>query len=164
MKPVFFASSYDFRAWLEQHHGQAQELWVGFHKKSTGKPSLTWPESVDAALCFGWIDGIRKSVNAESYTIRFTPRKPDSTWSAVNIKRVAELTKLGLMQPAGLKTFAKRSDDKSAIYSYEQRRTAKLSSGYEKRFRTNKKAWDYFQAQPAWYRKTSSFWVISAKK
>jgi uncharacterized protein YdeI (YjbR/CyaY-like superfamily) len=164
MKPVFFASSSAFRAWLEQHHAQIQELWVGFHKKSTGKPSLTWPESVDAALCFGWIDGVRGSIDAQSYTIRFTPRKPDSTWSAVNIKRVGELAKLGLMQPAGLKAFEKRSDDKSAIYSYEQRKAAKLSGAYEKQFRANKKAWDYFQAQAPWYRRTASFWVISAKK
>ena len=164
MKPIFFPSSLAFRTWLEQHHAEAQELWVGFHKKSTGKPSLTWPESVDAALCFGWIDGLRKSVNAETYTIRFTPRKPSSTWSAINIKRVGELTKLGLMQPAGLMAFWKRSDDKSAIYSYEQRKTAKLSDAYEKQFHANKKAWDYFQAQAPWYRRTASFWVISAKK
>jgi len=164
MKPAFFASPDAFRAWLEKHHEQAQELWVGFHKKSSGQPSLTWPESVDAALCFGWIDGIRKSVSASSYTIRFTPRKPDSTWSAVNIKRAGELTKMGLMQSAGLKAFARRQDDKSAIYSYEQRKTAKLSDVYEEKFRANKKAWDFFQAQAPWYRRTASFWVISAKK
>ena len=164
MKPLFFASASAFRTWLEEHHSQAQELWVGFHKKSSGKPSLTWPESVDAALCFGWIDGIRKSVNVSSYTIRFTPRKPDSTWSAINIRRAGELTKMGLMQPAGLKAFEKRQDDKSAIYSYEQRKTAKLSDLYEKEFRARKKAWGFFQAQPPWYRRTASFWVISAKK
>ena len=149
---------------LEEHHDQAQELWVGFHKKSSGKPSITWPESVDAALCFGWIDGLRKSVSARSYTIRFTPRKSDSTWSAVNIKRVGELTKLGSMQPAGLNAFARRQDEKSAIYSYEQRKTAKLGDAYEEQFRAHKKAWDHFQAQPPWYRRTASWWVISAKK
>lgn len=164
MKPIFFASPSAFRGWLEKRHDQAQELWVGFHKKSSGKPSITWPESVDAALCFGWIDGIRKSVNAESYTIRFTPRKPDSTWSAVNIKRAAELRKKGLMQPAGLNAFEKRQDDKSAIYSYENRKTAKLSGAYEKQFRGNKKAWNFFQAQPPWYRRTACWWVISVKK
>jgi uncharacterized protein YdeI (YjbR/CyaY-like superfamily) len=164
MKPAFFASPDAFRAWLEKHHDHAQELWVGFHKKSSGKPSITWPQSVDAALCFGWIDGIRRSVNAESYTIRFTPRKPDSTWSAINIKRVGELRKMGVMQPAGLKAFERRQDDKSAIYSYEQRRTAKLSEAYEKQFRATKKAWIFFQAQPPWYRRTASWWVISAKK
>jgi uncharacterized protein YdeI (YjbR/CyaY-like superfamily) len=163
-KPLFFASPSVFRAWLAEHHDQAQELWVGFHKKSSGKPSLTWPESVDMALCFGWIDGIRKSVNAGSYTIRFTPRKPVSTWSAVNIKRAGELTKLGLMHPAGLKAFEKRQDDKSAIYSYEQRKTAKLSGVYEKQFRANKNAWNFFQALPPWYRRTASWWIISAKK
>lgn len=163
-KLAFFASPNAFRAWLEKHHGQARELWVGFHKNNSGKPSITWPESVDAALCFGWIDGLRKSVNAESYSIRFTPRKSVSTWSAINIKRVGELTKMGVMQPAGLKAFERRQDDKSAIYSYEQRKTAKLSGPYEKQFRANKKAWDFFQAQPPWYRRTASWWVISAKK
>lgn len=163
-KPVFFASSAAFRTWLEEYHDQARELWVGFHKKSSGRPSLTWQESVDAVLCFGWIDGIRKSVNASSYTIRFTPRKPDSTWSAVNIRRVGELTKMGLMRPAGLKAFEKRQDDKSAIYSYEQRKTAKLSGVYEKQFRANKNALKFFQAQAPWYRRTASWWVISAKK
>jgi len=164
MKPLFFASPSAFRTWLEEHHGQAQELWVGFHKKSSGKPSLTWPESVDAALCFGWIDGVRKSVSAESYVIRFTPRKSVSTWSAINIKRAGELTKMGLMQPAGLKAFEKRSDEKSVIYSYEQRKTAKLGGVYEKQFRARKKAWNFFQAQAPWYRRTASWWVISAKK
>jgi len=163
-QPIFFALPSEFRAWLKKHHAEVSELSVGFYKKSTGKPSLSWPESVDAALCFGWIDGIRRSLNAESYTIRFTPRKPNSTWSAINIRRVAELRKLGLMQPAGLKAFEKRSDDKSAIYSYEQRKTAKLRGAYEKQFRANKKAWEYFQAQAPWYRRTASFWVISAKK
>jgi len=164
MAPTFFATPSAFRAWLQKHHDKEQELWVGFHKKGSGKPSITWPDSVDAALCFGWIDGVRKSLNGHSYTIRFTPRKPISTWSAVNIKRVAELTKLGLMQPAGLKAFEKRSDDKSAIYSYEQRKTAKLSGDYEKKFRAQKKAWEFFQSQPPWYRRVASFWVISAKK
>jgi uncharacterized protein YdeI (YjbR/CyaY-like superfamily) len=164
MEPKFFATPNAFRAWLQKRHDKEQELWVGFHKRGSGKPSITWPEAVDAALCFGWIDGVRKSLNADSYIIRFTPRKPSSTWSAVNIKRVAELTRLGLMQPAGIKAFEKREDDKLAIYSYEQRKTAKLSGAYEKQFRARKKAWDFFQAQPPWYRRTAAFWVISAKK
>jgi len=163
-KPVFFSSPKAFRAWLQKRHAREQELWVGFHKKSSAKPSITWPEAVDAALCFGWIDGVRKSLNDHSYTIRFTPRKPSSTWSAVNIKRVAELTKLGLMQPAGLSAFEKRRDDRSTIYSYEQRKTAKLPGDYEKQFRARKEAWDFFQSQPPWYRRVASFWVISAKK
>jgi uncharacterized protein YdeI (YjbR/CyaY-like superfamily) len=164
MKPLFFPTPASFRDWLEKHHDKQQELLVGFHKKGSGKPSITWPESVDAALCFGWIDGVRKSLDDESYTIRFTPRKPSSTWSAVNIKRVAELKKMGLMHPAGLKAFEKRADDKSAIYSYEQRKKASLGEEYEKQFRARKKAWEFFQAQPAWYRRTASWWVISAKK
>ena len=164
MKPVFFPTPGEFRNWLQKHHDKHQELLVGFHKKGSGKPSITWPESVDAALCFGWIDGVRKSLNDDSYTIRFTPRRPGSNWSAVNIKRVAELKKMGLMQPVGLQAFEKRADEKSAIYSYEQRKTATLGGKYEKQFRARKKAWDFFAAQPAWYRRTTSWWVISAKK
>ena len=163
-KPVFFPSPAEFRAWLERNHTSERELLVGFYKRGSGKTSITWPESVDGALCFGWIDGVRRSLDADSYIIRFTPRKPSSTWSAVNIKRVAELTKLGLMQPAGTKAFEKRSDDKSAIYSYEQKKTAKLSGAYEKQFRARKKAWEFFQAQPPWYRRVAAFWVVSAKK
>jgi uncharacterized protein YdeI (YjbR/CyaY-like superfamily) len=164
MKPTFFSSPAAWRAWLQEHHAKSQELWVGFYKKSSGKPSITWPESVDGALCFGWIDGLRKSVDQISYTIRFTPRKPTSTWSAVNIKRVGELTKLGLMQPAGLKAFQKRKGARSEIYSYEQRKGVKLSEAYKKQFRANESAWKFFQAQPPWYRRTASWWVISAKK
>jgi len=163
-KPVFFSSPKAFRAWLQKHHAEEHELWVGFHKKNSGRLSISWPEAVDAALCFGWIDGVRKSLDVDGYVIRFTPRKPRSTWSAVNIKRVAELTKLGLMQPAGLEPFGKRSDDRSAIYSYEQRKTAKLSGAYEKQFRARKKAWHFFQAQAPWYRRVAAFWVVSAKK
>ena len=163
-KPVFFASPPEWHAWLEQHHDQVQELWVGFYKRDSGKPSITWPEAVDGALCFGWIDGVRKSVDKGSYTIRFTPRKSRSTWSAINIKRIAELKKLGLMHSAGLQAFLRRTEDRSAIYAYEQRNGAKLSAEYEKLFRANKDAWAFFQAQPPWYRRTSSWWVISAKK
>jgi uncharacterized protein YdeI (YjbR/CyaY-like superfamily) len=164
MKPIFFATPSKFRAWLEKHHAESRELWVGFYKRDSGKPSITWPESVDQALCFGWIDGLRKSVDASSYTIRFTPRKADSTWSAINIKRAKELAAQGLMSPAGLKAFKKRLDDKSAIYSYEQRKSAQLSDGDERTFRANRRAWEFFQSQPAWYRRTTAWWVISAKK
>ncbi|HET9495869.1 MAG TPA: YdeI/OmpD-associated family protein, partial [Chloroflexia bacterium] len=128
-----------------------------------GKPSITWPEAVDQALCFGWIDGIRKSVDADSYMNRFTPRRPRSTWSAVNIKRVQELTEAGLMRPAGIAAFEKRTDDNSAIYSYEQR-DARLDPEYERQIRANEAAWNFFQAQPPWYRRTASRWVMSAKR
>jgi uncharacterized protein YdeI (YjbR/CyaY-like superfamily) len=164
MQPTFFPTPSAWRAWLEKHHAKTQELWVGFYKKSSGKPSITWPEAVDEALCFGWIDGLRKRVDEISYTIRFTPRKPTSTWSAVNIKRVGELTKMGLMRPAGVKAFGRRKSDRSAIYSYEQRKGARLTGVDEKQFRAHKNAWKFFQGQPPWYRRTASWWVISAKK
>lgn len=164
MKPVFFATQSRFRAWLQKHHAKSRELLVGFYKKDSGKPSLTWPESVEEALCFGWIDGIRKSIDDVSYTIRFTPRKPRSNWSTVNIKRVKELKKLGRMHSAGMKAFEARADEKSANYSYEQRHAANLGTAFEKQFRSDKKAWDYFQAQPPSYRKAAIWWVVSAKK
>ena len=127
-KPVFFATPARFRAWLETHHRQRSELWVGFYKRSSGRPSITWPESVDEALCVGWIDGIHKSLDDMRYVIRFTPRKLQSTWSAVNIKRAKELIRLGRMRPAGLRAFQARADEKSAIYSHEQRKTARPRS------------------------------------
>ncbi|MDP9238165.1 MAG: YdeI/OmpD-associated family protein [Chloroflexota bacterium] len=161
---TFFATPAAFRAWLRKQHEGASELWVGFHKKGSGKPSITWPESVDAALCFGWIDGVRRGIDEESYTIRFTPRKPTSTWSAVNIKRVTELTRAGLMQPAGLAAFAARSEAKSGIYAYEQRHMAKLNVEQERRFRANKRAWAFFEAQPLGYRRTATWWVVNAKR
>ena len=139
-------------------------MWVGFHKRGSGKPSITWPESVDCALCFGWIDGVRKSLGDDSYMIRFTPRKSASTWSAINIRRVEALTKDGLMHPAGLTAFTRRSDKKSAIYAYEQRHAAQLDADFEKQFRANKRAWEFFQSQPPWYRRTAAYWVISAKR
>jgi len=163
-KPHFFPSPSAWRAWLEQHHAETEELWVGLYKRESGRPSITWPEAVDGALCFGWIDGIRKSVDEISYKIRFTPRKPRSVWSAVNVKRATELSILGLMHPAGLAAFEKRDGDRSAIYSYEQRKSAKLPPAYEKEFRTHPDAWEFFRAQPPWYQRTSAYWVISAKK
>jgi uncharacterized protein YdeI (YjbR/CyaY-like superfamily) len=163
-KPTFFPTPADFRAWLEAHHDRFPELLVGFYKKDSGKPSITWPESVDAALCFGWIDGVRRSIDETSYTIRFTPRRPTSTWSAVNIKRVQELTKNGLMHPAGLKAFAARSAKKSGIYSYEQQKSAQFSREQEKQFRANKAAWEFFRSQPPWYQRLTTYWVVSAKK
>jgi len=163
-KPKFFATTGAWRAWLEEHHADTEELWVGLHKRDSGQPSITWPESVDGALCFGWIDGVRRSVDASSYMIRFTPRKPRSTWSAINIKRVAELSKLGLMHAAGLAAFDKRDESRFCTYSYEQKKTAKLPSDYEKKFRAQRSAWEFFQAQPPWYQRTSTLWVVSAKK
>src|SRR6187549_476911 len=120
VQPTFFATQSDFRKWLEKNHSKATELFVGFYKVDSGKPSMTWSESVDQAICFGWIDGVRKSIDKDSYFIRFTPRKPTSIWSAINIKKVEELTKQGLMQPAGLASFEKRTEGKSRIYSFEQ--------------------------------------------
>lgn len=163
MKPKFFATPAAFRAWLE-HHDKAPELLVGFYKKDSGKPSITWPESVDQALCFGWIDGIRKRVDDVAYSIRFTPRKPGSIWSAVNIKRVDELIKMGLVHPAGLKAFEKRDEKKSAIYSYEQRHTVSLTPEYENQFRANKAAWDFFEAQPPGYKKQLTYRIVTAKR
>ena len=163
MAITFFKSSSEFREWLELHHTSARELWVGFYKKNSGKPSITWPESVDQALCFGWIDGIRKSIDELSYMIRFSPRKSTSTWSAVNIKRAAELAAQGLMRPAGKKAYELRKENRSGIYSYEQR-SATLPDAYEKVLKANRAAWDFFQAQPPSYRKIAFWWVVSAKK
>ena len=164
MQPVFFASSDEWRAWLARHHATAPELLVGFYKRGTGRPSLTWPESVDQALCYGWIDGVRKSLGAESYTIRFTPRRPGSTWSKVNLRRVEELEALGLMQPAGRSAHAARTAAKSGIYAYEQRAAARLTPEQERAFKRNRKAWAYFQKEAPWYRRTATYWVVSAKR
>lgn len=163
MKTTFFATPTEFRAWLEKHHDRAEELWVGFYKKSSGNPSITWPEAVDEVLCFGWIDGKRKGIDDSSYAIRFTPRKPNSIWSAVNLRRVEELAREGRMHPPGLKAFDQRVTDRSRIYSYEQRDAARLDDAQEKLFRANRKAWDYFQTAPPSYRKAAIWWVVSAK-
>jgi uncharacterized protein YdeI (YjbR/CyaY-like superfamily) len=164
LKLHFFPSPSTWRAWLEEHHAETGELWVGLYKRESGRPSITWPEAVDGALCFGWIDGVRKNVDAISYMIRFTPRKPRSVWSAVNVRRATELSSTGLMHPAGLAAFQKRQGNRSGIYSYEQRKSAKLPAAYERRFRAQKTAWKFFQAQAPWYQRTCSFWVITAKK
>jgi uncharacterized protein YdeI (YjbR/CyaY-like superfamily) len=163
VKPTFFETPADFRRWLKRNHDKASELLVGFYKKDSGRPSITWPESVDQALSFGWIDGVRKRIDDVSYTIRFTPRKRGSNWSAVNIRRVGELKKLGLMQPGGLKAFEQRTAEKSAIYSYENA-PKELPAADEKKFRANKKAWTYFNAQPPSYRRVAIHWVVSAKR
>ncbi len=163
MEVTFFGSPSEFREWLEQNHDSAKELWVGFYKKGSGKAGITWPEAVDQALCFGWIDGIRKRVDETSYTNRFTPRRRGSTWSAVNIKRVGELTELGLMRPAGLEAYEQRDETKAQLYSYE-RAESKLVEAYERQFREHERAWAFFSTQSPSYRRTSSWWIMSAKK
>jgi uncharacterized protein YdeI (YjbR/CyaY-like superfamily) len=163
MKPTFFATPADFRRWFEKNHDKATELLVGFYKRDSGRPSITWPESVDQALCFGWIDGVRKRIDDISYTIRFTPRKRVSTWSAINIRRVEELKKLGLMQPAGLRAYEARSAKKSGIYAYENP-PKELLPADEKKFRANRKAWEYFNTQAPSYRRVAIYWIMSAKR
>ncbi len=162
--PVFFATPQAFGAWLEANHGTASELLVGFWKVGSGKPSMSWPESVDEALSYGWIDGVRKRVDDASYTIRFSPRKPTSIWSAINIAKVAELTGAGRMQAAGLAAYALRSGARSVIYAYEQRDTAQLDPASERQFRAQPKAWRWFQAQAAWYRHRAIWRIVSAKR
>lgn len=163
MDILFFPTPADFRAWLEQNHDKETELWVGFYKKGSEKPSITWPESVDQALCFGWIDGIRKSIDTESYKIRFTPRKPNSIWSAVNLKKMDELMAQGLVMPAGMAIYEKRNLKKQEIYSFEQE-NIELGETYQNQFQANAKAWELFQGMPPSYRKTAIWWVISAKQ
>ncbi|MCB0375877.1 MAG: YdeI/OmpD-associated family protein [Sinomicrobium sp.] len=163
MKPVFFATQLHFREWLEKNHDTAQELLVGYYKVKSGKPSMTWPESVDQALCFGWIDGIRRSVDEECYCIRFTPRRPTSIWSAVNIKKVEVLIEKDLMHPAGMASFEKRKAHKSEIYSYENK-PKQLSPEFKKTFMAHKKAWDFFSSQAPSYQKTIMYWIMSARQ
>lgn len=162
-KPTFFKTPADLRKWLAQNHDTASELWIGFYKKDSGESSITWPESVDEALCVGWIDGIRKRIDEISYKIRFTPRRARSVWSAVNIKRVVELTCEGRMQNAGEKAFAMRLENRSGIYAYEQR-SPELPGPYGKKLKRNKSAWKFFESQPPYYRKLASWWVVSAKQ
>jgi len=163
-RPLHFATPARFRAWLEQHHADASELWVGFHKRDSGLPSITWPQSVDEALCFGWIDGIRKSLGETSYVIRFTPRKAASKWSTVNTRRITELIAEGRVSRAGLAAFSRRDAAKSAEYSYESRFTAKLPLEQERRFRASRKAWAWFESEAPWYRRSVIHWVTSAKR
>jgi uncharacterized protein YdeI (YjbR/CyaY-like superfamily) len=164
MKPKFFPTPTDFRRWLEQNHESKTELWVGFHRKGSGRPSITWPESVDEALCFGWIDGIRKRLDDESYVNRFTPRRAGSNWSAINTRRAKELISAGRMQQAGLRAFKARDPAKSGVYSFEQRHAAKLTREAERQFRANKRAWEFFESQPPGYRRIVIWYVVSAKQ
>lgn len=164
MEAVFFATPDAFRAWLVANHKTADELLVGYYKTGTGRPSITWPESVDQALCVGWIDGIRRRIDDERYSIRFTPRRARSIWSAVNIRRFGELDEVGMVLDAGRRAFAKRTEDRSAIYSYETTTEPALSPEAEERFRANEAAWAYFSARPASYRRAAIHWVTSAKR
>lgn len=163
MTPTFFPTQEKFRAWLEKHHEKETELLVGFYKVKSKKPTMSWSESVDQALCFGWIDGVRKSIDEESYTIRFTPRKKSSIWSAINIKKIEALTKAGLMKEAGIKAFELKSEERSKIYSHENE-TYLLDPELEKRFKANKIAWEYFSSQAPSYRKVVIHVIMTAKQ
>lgn len=163
MKPIFFKDKNELRKWFKKNHKTADEMRLGYYKVATGKPSVTWSESVDEALCVGWIDGVRNTIDEESYMIRFTKRKPTSIWSSINIAKVAELTKQGLMQPEGLEAFAKRKDSRSGIYSFENV-PATLDAAYEKQFKANKKAWAYLNKIAAGYRKLAIHHVMDAKQ
>jgi uncharacterized protein YdeI (YjbR/CyaY-like superfamily) len=162
--PKYFASPALFRAWLAEHHADKDELVVGFYKRGSDRISMTWPESVVEALCFGWIDGVRHNVDARRYTIRFTPRRKGSIWSAKNIATAEELVANGKMMPAGAAAFAARDEKRSRVYSFERAQAAELSAADAARFEANARAWTYFQEQPAWYRRTTYHWVISAKR
>jgi len=162
VKPTFFESPDDFREWLERNHDSAEELVTGLHKTSSGKPSITLREAQDEAICFGWIDGVAHSLDESSYTIRFTPRRRGSVWSAVNIKRAHALIGAGRMTPAGLAAFEKRDEKRAKRYSYE-REKPEFDAASEKIFRANRKAWDFFRAQPPGYQRLQTWWVMSAK-
>jgi uncharacterized protein YdeI (YjbR/CyaY-like superfamily) len=159
---TFFRTADDFGRWLEEHHATARELLVGFHKVGSGRPGITWPESVDQALRFGWIDGIRRSVDAGSYSIRFTPRRPGSAWSPINLAKVARLSRAGLMHPAGLAVFKKRKPTRG-IYSYGKKPVT-LPAAFMKRLKGNAAAWEFFSSRPPSYRNPAMFWIMSAVK
>lgn len=163
MIPQFFSTQAEFRKWLQQHHASEKEIWVGFYKTSSKKESITYSESVDEAICFGWIDGIRKSIDKESYCNRFTPRRNKSNWSAINIAKVEKLLKHGLMHDSGIESYNKRTDDKSRVYSYENL-PSKLPDELEIKLRTNEKAWLFFNKQAPSHQKTIIYWIMSAKQ
>ena len=163
-EPIFFDSPEAFYAWLEQNHETESEVYVGYWKKHTGKPSLTWSQAVDQALCFGWIDGRVNTIDGDRHRQRFTPRKPDSNWSKVNVEKVAKLREAGLMRPAGEAAFERRREDRTGVYSFERGEDPVLDPDQEKRFRANAKAWEFFQSQAPWYRRTAIHLVVSAKK
>lgn len=163
-EPVFFETAADLRVWLEANHQKETELWVGMYKKSTGRASITWPEVVDQCLCFGWIDGIRKTVDEHSFKNRITPRKPSSNWSAINIAKVEELSKQGLMYPAGLEAYGKRKGEKSRVYSFEQDEEPAFNDAEIAQFQSKPDAWGWFQARPPGYRRNATHWVVTAKR
>jgi uncharacterized protein YdeI (YjbR/CyaY-like superfamily) len=160
----FFASPAELRDWFDANHKTAAELWLGYHKKATGRPSVSWSEAVDEALCVGWIDSVRYSIDAERSRQRFTPRRKGSNWSSVNIAKVARLTAEGRMRPAGHKSFAERTEAKSGVYSYENRHLAAFSAEESAAFRANEAAWAWFESRPASYRTGATWWVVSAKR
>ena len=162
--PHFFATAQDFRRWLHAHHTTARELIVGYHKVGSGLPSMTWPQSVDEALCYGWIDGVRRKLSDTSYTVRFTPRRPNSIWSAVNLAKVQTLIAEGRMQPAGLAVYEARNPARSSAYSFEQTAPAKLDTTELAALQQHTTAWPYFQSLPTGYRRTVTHWISSAKK
>lgn len=164
MKPTFFATPADLRAWFEANHGSAKELLVGFYKRGSGKPSISWPQSVDEALCFGWIDGVTRRIDDDAYTIRFTPRRPTSIWSAINVAKVAALEKLGRMTPAGRRAFEARSPDRTGVYSFERQTPAELSADENQKLRADARAAEFFDSRPPGYRRSAIHWVISAKR
>jgi uncharacterized protein YdeI (YjbR/CyaY-like superfamily) len=164
MKVTHFKSAAELRKWLERNHDKATELWVGFYRKNSGKGGITYAEALNQALCFGWIDGVRKKVDDISYTNRFSPRRARSIWSLVNTRRARELEKLGLMQPPGLAAFRARKADNTGVYSFENRANCKLSPAYERMFKQEKGAWTYFNQQPPGYRRTVTWWIVSAKR
>jgi uncharacterized protein YdeI (YjbR/CyaY-like superfamily) len=162
-QPLFFETADEWRQWLAENHDKAKEVFVGFRKVSSGLPSITYREALDGALSFGWIDGVRHSIDATSYRNRFTPRRNGSHWSAVNVARVAELKRQGLMHPAGIAAFEARDPAQTARYSSE-RKGIQLADAYEARFRKNREAWAFFQSQPVSYRRPATWWVMSAKR
>ena len=164
METLYFKTPAEFRAWLAKHHATATEVGVVVHRQDSGKPSMTWSDAVDVALCYGWIDSIARRLDETSRVQRFTPRKPKSNWSAVNIKKVGDLTARGLMKPAGLAAFARRTEARSGVYSYENRHLAALDPEREKKFRAAKAAWEFFSKQPPSYRQTAIYRVMNAKR
>jgi uncharacterized protein YdeI (YjbR/CyaY-like superfamily) len=164
MEPHFFENQANFRKWLDKNHNKETELLVGYYKKGSGKPSMTWPESVDQALCYGWIDGVMKSLGNDSYARRFTPRKQASIWSAVNIKKMEDLLEKKLVKPAGLAAYEKRRESHSKIYAYEQENPEALPAAMEKEFKANAPAWEFFMKQAPWYRRTMIYRITSAKQ
>ena len=162
-KPTFFKAPNELHKWFQKNYNKSTELWIGFYSVKSGKRAATYKEALDEALCYGWIDGIRKNVDEDSYTIRFTARKKKSIWSNVNTKRMKELIEMGRVQPSGIAAFNEREAKRAGIYSFEQD-THQLSPSFERKFKANKKAWKFFSSKPPWYQRTSIYWVTSAKQ